>query len=284
MAVHYRDELSDALGITNAPNEREAIFLWLFLRGIGEALNPDLYGSRADTNQMAQALNSNSQIKEQARGLLASHLLPEQTLSWIARDDHQLKWIESALAKRYGIHPTNLPPQLERRQRSIALIDSWMIGPVDKRQHLSRLEEDWNTLRRQDNLFKWFNGAERLKRCTVAWEWLCDNKSFHTYGKTPFSDYGDLLLFFDQTDWSEADKTICVLGIKRRWSQKSYRERLKDKKQYNFVLTDDTNKKLNALAAKHNLKRNEILEALIKIESTQDLYISEFLGSRTSLL
>lgn len=185
------------------------------------------------------------------------------------------------LLQLLGLPYFSAPPQLTGRAHVVAILDTWSIGLTQKQQALANLEHQWIALKRQDGIFSWFNEKNRTERCAVAWEWLCSNEPYSTYGKAPIDNYEKLISFFDATGWSEAEKTLRVLRIKRRWSQKSYREKLKNKKQYNFMLSDEINKKLDGLAEKYNLKRNHVLETLIQMEAAQELYIPEQLRAAT---
>lgn len=287
MAVNNLTELNVALGITSGPgpNDRENAWLWMFLKRNGGPLNPDLYGSSAEEARMANFLNAEPHVRDQAMEMMTSHLLPDHTLSWITKEDRQLKWLHFELSQQYGSTLVEPPPQLSGRQRLIASIDNWEISPTDKQQTLALIEARWKALRRlEHDVFAWFNEKDQATRCAVAWEWLCTHRLYSTFAKAPFGNYADLISFFDQTKWSDEDKTLCVIKIRRRWSQRTYREKLQHKKQYNFVLSDDANQKLNQLAAKHNLKRNQILEILVQAESSQGIYIPHHLKPDISTL
>lgn len=281
MAVRdSNDELTLALAREAVPNEREVTWLWIFLISKGAPLDPNLYGSYAGRSQMASFLKSSLYIREQAKALM-ERLLPAPSLSWITQENRQITWLLSALSRNAPM--LNLPPQLAGREQAIAAIDAWEIPPTEKLAKLRHIEHQWNMIRQRDKLFTWFKEKDRATRCSAAWEWLCRNKSYSTLGKAPFEGYDDLISFFDQSNWDEATKDLCVIKIKRYWSQTNYRKKLQGKKQYNFVLTDTVNQKLNQLAARHGLKRNQILEILIETEAAQDLYIPghpNFLGSR----
>lgn len=62
-------------------------------------------------------------------------------------------------------------------------------------------------------------------------------------------------------------------SIKKRWSQNKYRAKDTGKKQYNFVLSDKAIKRLDKLADKHDLKRTQVLEILLKMEEEKGDYI-----------
>ncbi|MNC73203.1 hypothetical protein D3C75_1243630 [compost metagenome] len=64
-------------------------------------------------------------------------------------------------------------------------------------------------------------------------------------------------------------------SIKKRWSQNKYRAKNTEKKQYNFILSDKTIKRLDKLADKHDLKRTQVLDILLKMEEEKGIYIQE---------
>lgn len=45
------------------------------------------------------------------------------------------------------------------------------------------------------------------------------------------------------------------------------------KKQHNFILSDKAIKRLDKLADKHDLKRTQVLEILLKLEEEKGIYI-----------
>jgi hypothetical protein len=279
MAVNFLDDLNEVLGVTAGPglNERELAWLWMFIKKDGADLDPGLYGSQTARNQIATWLKHRPHLRNQARELMKSHFLPDRTLSWITNDSRLLAWLDAQL------HLPEPPPQLYGRQRLMAKIDSWDLSPTDKLGSLQTLEKIWINLRHLDHLFAWFNDGDQTK-CATAWELVRDTQPLSMTSVAPFRNYSDMMLFFDKSKWDEAKKTLYVIKIKRRWSQQAYRNRHPTKKQYNFVLSNDTNQRLNELAAKYNLKRNQILDILIKGESDGELYIPEHMRARSSLL
>jgi hypothetical protein len=64
-------------------------------------------------------------------------------------------------------------------------------------------------------------------------------------------------------------------SIKKRWSQNKYRAKSTGKKQYNFILSQKAIHCLEELAKKHDLKKTEVLEILLKMEEEKGTYIPE---------
>lgn len=74
------------------------------------------------------------------------------------------------------------------------------------------------------------------------------------------------------------EKIILIESIKKRWSQNKYRANQNGKNQYNFILSDRAINRLDKLAKKHEIKRTEVLEILLKMESENGEYISKHLN------
>ena len=106
---------------------------------------------------------------------------------------------------------------------------------------------------------------------------LCKYDPNLVIGKESVDDYSKLLTFFDQANLDYAEKFMRIETIKKRWNQQQYRLKMKGKKQYNFVLSDKANKHLDQLAETHELKRTQILEALLKMEAEKGIYMPEIL-------
>lgn len=74
------------------------------------------------------------------------------------------------------------------------------------------------------------------------------------------------------------EKIILIESVKKRWSQNKYRANQNGKNQYNFILSDKAIYRLDKLAKKHEIKRTEVLEILLKMESENGEYISKHLN------
>ena len=88
----------------------------------------------------------------------------------------------------------------------------------------------------------------------------------------------DLLIAFDTSTLTPPEKTLIMDSIKKRWSQNNYRSKQNGKNQYNFILSDRAINRLDNLAKKHEIKRTEVLEILLKMESENGEYISKHLN------
>lgn len=82
-------------------------------------------------------------------------------------------------------------------------------------------------------------------------------------------------MFFDQGDIGRHERTAILREIKRRWSRKQFDERTADKKQVNVILSKTVIAQLDALAKAHGLKRAQIIENLVRMETDAGVYLAE---------
>ena len=64
---------------------------------------------------------------------------------------------------------------------------------------------------------------------------------------------------------------------------KKYRAKQNGKNQYNFILSDRAISRLDKLAKKHEIKRTEVLEILLKMEEENEHYILKHLNRLSDL-
>lgn len=266
------DSLSELMGSPEL-SSRQEIWLWLYLATRQNApFHANDFKGHDMRERMAEFIQASGMNKESIRAEMSRTLLPDECLQWITTNCRQLDW----LAMRGGVAYGNPPPRLQGREFVVASIEIADSDISVKKSELQSLESAWAMHKQQDRIFKWFqDGKTGSQRCSLAWEWLCKNRPLSTFNKMPFGDYNGLLAFFDQPALGDADKKLCVMEVKKRWSQQRYREKLVGKKQYNFVLSDKAIQHLDNLAVTHGLKRNQILEILIQMEAAGGSYIAE---------
>jgi len=224
---------------------------------------------------MAAYISQYPGSEETIVGAMHRSLLDDEYLKWITKDDRQHKWLTQQLLAQPSMGYVKPPIHLLGRDLVVAIIDNANIDRALKSQHLNDLEFRWNQHKEGDHIFKWFKGENESQRCSLIWEWLSKNKTFFTSGKDPVDNHEKLLSFFDAIQFSEAEKTVLIATVKKRWTQLQYREKMTGKKQYNFVLSDKAIKDLDKLAKTYDLKRTQILEVLIKMEAEKGAYIPE---------
>jgi hypothetical protein len=283
MGLYKPDDATEKL-LDLGFNSREMTWLWFYLNRNGCDFAPDEFNDANTREQMATRTLWGSRTKEQVDHEINRLLLPEEYLEWITKDARQLKWLTRRI--RNGttwFFSIRTPTALLGREFVVAMIDVWDVDSSEKIKLLSDLARDWNQHKNQDRIFRWFQDEASPQRCKLAWEWLSKNEPKLTCDWRPFDRYSQVLDFFDYTAFSEAEKILRIEAIKKRWSQQQYRERMVGKKQYNFMLSDETISRLDELAETYNLKRPQILDILIQMEAENGIYISEKLKMIRSL-
>lgn len=115
---------------------------------------------------------------------------------------------------------------------------------------------------------KWFeDNKEGAERCRFAWEWLQKDRTLAWRIPPCFESYIELVMYFDSIDLRERELKDIAQSIRRSWNRQRYLEKLKGKKQYNFILSEETVELLDELARASGLKRPQVLERLIKAET-----------------
>lgn len=281
MAVHRNDKLSKALnGIV--VDSRFTAWIWLYLKNkhrldLGEF---ESYGMR---DQIANLIIQNPPLKHEIEQQKSSHLLPDKNLEWITSDERQHRWVIDTLNKTLGFEHAATPPNLTGRALVIALIDFWKPILGQKTHEVREIESNWKKHKKADHIFQWFNTPDEDQKCALAWEIMTNKFSYLTVYKPPFKSHQELLIFFDQHNLIEAEKKLIVDAIKKRWSQNKYRAKMTNKKQYNFIISDKAISRLDKLAEKYDLKRTQVLEILLQMETEKGIYIPEKLKAFADL-
>ncbi len=274
MAIRLDDSLAAALGDTRL-NERFYRWLWFYLNGRGAGFAPSEFDGTIMRDRMADFIEKRPWSKRQIDVEKTRLLLPDECLTWISKDDRQHQWLIPQIRNETGVIYETPPPRLLGRNLVVAMIDVWDTDASRKRAVLNNLEHAWIEHKKQDHIFRWFRDTDSARRCTLAWEWLCKNEPMLTQFSPAIEGYDELLKFFDRTRFSKDEKVLRIDAIKKRGSQQKYRENLTGKKQYNFMLSDKTIRRLDELAETYDLKRPQILEILIQMEAESGIYIPE---------
>lgn len=275
MAIHMDDSLAAALGDTRL-DDRFDRWLWFYLNGRGAGFAPSELDGAIMRDRMADFIEEHPWSKRQIDVEKTRLLLPDQCLTWISKkDDRQHQWLIPQIRNETGIIYEPPPPRLLGRDLVVVMIDVWDTDASRKRAVLNNLEQAWIEHKKQDHIFRWFRDTDSARRCTLAWEWLCKNEPMLTQFSPAIESYDELLKFFDRTRFSKDEKVLRIDAIKKRGSQQKYRENLTGKKQYNFMLSDKTIRRLDELAETYDLKRPQILEILIQMEAESGIYIPE---------
>ena len=272
MTTNQQYQLSNILSGTLI-DKRFVNWLWLYFKNRHPQLDPGEFQSHGMNSRMADFISNNLQIKREIEQWKNSLFLPDGNLQWITNDKRQQQWIAQRIVEKIGFNHIIPPHNLTDRDLVIAMIDTWSIDPNQKSNEVRSIEMLWNQYKQDDHIFQWFNGPDESQKITLALELIGKKYPLATVYKELFKTHQELLIFFDQTNWHVAEKTLLIDAIKKRWSQNKYREKMIEKKQYNFILSNKSIARLDNLADKYDLKRVEILEILLEMEDKKGVYI-----------
>ena len=268
------DELSKLLKEPEQ-NNRHDIWLWLYLSHSND-LNLETATCNGTTmrSTIARVLRRNTDLIESMNRRKDRSLVPDDCLKWIEGGERQYQWLFSRIE---SITALGLPQRLVHlfgRNRLIAMLDLWDVDIAKKADEIDLLRADWLRHKARDGDFEWFEDKkEGPQRCKSAWDWLQKNQFPLLSLRHPISNHQELLMFFDQADYSAIEQRAILKDIKQRWSRKQHGERTAaaGKKQVNVELSKSVISLLDKLAKKHELKRPQVLELLITMESEQGM-------------
>ena len=288
MAIQ-QDKLHKALGGITI-DDRFITWLWFFLRSIYPQSNLGEYKSFGMTNKMSDFISSNIDLAQTIEQQKKLYLLPSIVLRWITDDETQHIWITKQVIKK-GWKSNRLIPQFEEnndaapdnlndRDRIIAMIDIWSLDPFSKNNEINSLKTLWIQHKQKIQIYDWFLGADEIQKLILAWDLTSKRHPSLTDTNLPFKTHQELLNIFDSASLHEAEKTLLIDSIKKRWSQNQYRENMIGKKQYNFILSEKTIARLDKLADTFDLRRVEVLDILLKMEENEGCYLPKGLKPR----
>ncbi len=286
MAVHMDDELSEILGV-NALEERVWNWVRLFLSFPRWALrdfpNPSTYTSPV----AARHISSIHGLAEIMRIEVREAFLPKNRFSWLVDDVRQNAWMlrylkSQPISEYLGV--IDASSFLSGRQRIITLFDVHLSKGEAKESCVELARRAWEMQRQKDKVFDWFRDETGPAGYELMWTWLGARYPNVSLNPSMVSSHEDLLSFFDQNPLGELEVRMMMVDIKKVWSQKKYRAKLKDKRQCNLILKDKTIAQLDGLAKKYDLSRAEVLEVLINAEARQEVYITQRLQRRHDLM
>gem|GEM_PF-667639 len=215
---------------------------------------------------------------------LCRELLEEKALTWVTEDKIQHDWIKNKIDKTptsKNIKPRNLhgiaPTKITSRDFLIATIDTWNIELSEKNDIVANLKKEWQSKRNPYNHFSWALNADESYISTCIWDWIKNNNTHIQPLQTAFRSIEDVMQHFNHVSISEYELEAIKKYAKNRWYQKTYRESLKGKKQQNLLLSEKAISRLRSLSKKHGIKRNEVIELLLKLETEQKLYLKQAL-------
>lgn len=274
MTNPINDKLQKTLNGLNV-DSRLSTWLWLFLKGRVPQANLGELGSPGMRDRMAELIQNTPTGAESIEAQSAAFLLPKEYLEWITSNKRQNLFLTRKLIERNGNTPIIGPINLTGRDLIIAMIDILAIDQNLKSSIIYQIKTEWEQHSSQDHIFKWFDTPDTEQKLNTAWEIIKSKYPLLAFQQNPPREKDDLVIFLDAQPITAPEKTLLMDSIKKRWSQNKYRAKQTGKKQYNFILSDKTIKRLDKLADKYDLKRTEVLEILLQIEEEKGIYIPE---------
>ncbi|MNG90636.1 hypothetical protein D3C79_495340 [compost metagenome] len=226
-------------------------------------------------NLMAEIIINQPGLKQIIENQNRTDFLPEQSLQWITNSKRQNHFLIKKLIEKNGTNYTDAPDYLTGRDLTIAAIDTWQTDITKKSETINQIRSEWKAHTESDHLFKWFDDADLKEKLNTAWEITKDKYSFLVFHQKQPQEKDDFIILLDSILTTTPEKILLMSSIKKRWSQNKYRAKNTEKKQYNFILSDKTIKRLDKLADKHDLKRTQVLDILLKMEEEKGIYIQE---------
>ena len=283
MPIRGSDPIADVLGSVYPLSPRERNFAWIAVAQVSQAFQL-LNTSKLPDEVIAYFLERDEIFRAVLAKELNNYLVPEVHLDWIDESDRQFVWIKNGF---YSHFPSNqvsrfrklefVPQYLTGRARSIAIFDySFSLTGISNDERISfyeLLRSAWKQNTRLDRHFSWLDKDEG--GCySFLWDWMQSRTPLVT-GRTRFFNGDGLLGFFDQMDLPDLEKVLLIQKAQRAWNQRRQREKMKGRKQCNFVLSNSVILKLEKLSLKHGLSRTEIVELIIDSEARSEFYIKE---------
>lgn len=257
--------------------KRFEIWLWLLeVYQKGLSYDPNLIGTSQAMNYLSQSYASGYDAKVLAIEEYKNYIIKDEYFDWIGFDDSQLSWIDAQHSAEIICNEIELPSKLKSRDRTIAIIDLIQLRKDKKIKYVENLKSKWNAKIYNNEYLKWLSLEKESEPelCEYAWKFIRKNRPDETYGMVSPKSLNDLAAMLNDPAFNFLEAHILFSKLKSAWTQKKYRENMKGKKQYNIVLSDDAIKSLEKIAKRSKLKKNEILEILIKMEEKNKKYIS----------
>lgn len=272
MALHLEDALSQVLGETEYSN-RHDIWLWYTLLFYETRFNPNDYSDTGMRDKMARYLQTRTWRVDELLKERRKQLVHKKDIEWVIESRRAIEWATREIQISTDHNQLNYYFDLTEKDFPIAILDVWQRDITQKTALLRSLEQRWKNHKTNDKVYAWFKDDDQ--KSEFAWDWLLKNSYVSTLGLTPFDTFEDLLIFFDKANYSREQKELYIGKIKKGWAQKKYRENLKGKAQYNFVLSDKAIVSLEKLASRHEVSRARLLEILIEMEAEKNDHVPE---------
>ncbi|HCL3268258.1 hypothetical protein LT17_06451 [Pseudomonas aeruginosa] len=277
MTIAINDRLQKTLNGLNV-DSRLSTWLWFFLKGQAPHANLGEIGSPGMRDRMAYLIQNTQTGAEFVETQSALHLLPAKDLEWITSNKRQNLFVVRKLIEKNGNLPIIGQTSLTGRALTIAMIDIWRVEISQKIWLINQIKFEWEQHSSSDHIFKWFDSSDTKQRLETAWEIAKRKYPILTFQQNIPQEKDEFITLLDSHPITTPEKILLMDSIKKRWSQNKYRAKLAGKKQYNFILSEKAIQRLDKLAEKHDLRRTEVLEILLKMEEEKGNYIPEKLN------
>jgi len=247
----------------NFPGERLQTWLWHFLRDQNTFFAQEVQGPD-DKKGMGAYIHAHVHHCRLALQRKGMGFLPSNEIAWIKDDDVQVHFLKFFLRNEFGSVSPVIHDSVGGRKYVVAFLDCVIRDLSFGVELVGRARSAWNQQVDNNRIFDWFKGSEGTLRREFFWDWMRRKFPLEVEGRTNFSNYSDLLIFFDATSFHFLVKRDIVRTVKQAWSQHLYRQKLEGKKQYNFILSDEANRLLNELATTYRMSRPKTIEYLVK--------------------
>ncbi len=267
-----RDELAQLLQ-ESKQNTRRDIWLWLYLDHYEEAeLDPATCNGLTMRTTIARSLRRKADVRRRLSQEEDRFMVQDEHLKWIDGSERQHQWLLSRIEDITDFGPLQGLSRglvhLIGRNHLIAMLDLWNVDIADKAEEIERLRQKWLRHKAGDSAFAWFEDKKvGSQRCECAWAWLEKNHQPISRRQLPISNHQELLIYFDRAKLERNEQKAIIQRIKQRWSRQQFDERTADKKQVNVMLSRNVITLLDELVKKHDLKRAQVIELLITMET-----------------
>ncbi|HCU2084680.1 hypothetical protein AAA587_02735 [Pseudomonas aeruginosa] len=266
-------------------SRREKIWILIYFKSkYPSSVNSEIIDSPILNQTIFSMILANPRALLNINTGLCSELLEEKLLAWITEEKIQHEWIINKINKTItskNIRPKNLygiaPTKITSKDYLIATIDTWGIELSEKNKILIDIKNEWTSKRNPYNHFNWALNADERYISTCIWDWLKNRSASIPPPQTAFRNLEEVMQYFNLVSTSEYELKAIKKYTKNRWYQKTYRENLKGKKQQNLILSEKAISHLKMLSKRHSIKRNEVIELLLKLEVEQRLYLKQAL-------
>ena len=197
-------------------------------------------------------------------------MLNDREFDWIGNDLRQLYWVHSQVMRNCAgwlILPQN-PLRLPIRDFTIAILDAFRRQKADKAIFLANLKQQWAEIISKNTLLNWIKPTDKELR---KWVYKYIEKQGITSPDVVREgvikdEHLALIVTLDTAFTDLAKKELFIKKMSHAWRQQKYRLNNKDKKQFNFWLEQESDKKLEYAARELGFPKNVLLDNLIDKE------------------